>query len=58
MHAFTRFYMLNSNAACVSVGECIICMSFTVGFIRLLEMLLVCLWDNVSFEQVLRGLYA
>ena len=46
------FYTLNCNAACVSVGECIICTSFTVGFMRLLEMLLVCLWENVACARV------
>ena len=53
LHKFYRgFYTLNWNAACVSVGKCISCTSFTVGCIRLLEMLLVCRWENVSFAQV------
>ena len=38
----------------VSVGECIMCTCVCVGFIRLIEKLLVCLWDNVSFAQVLQ----
>ena len=59
MHMFLRgFYTLNGNAACVSVGECIMCTCFCVGFIRLIEMLLVCLWENVSFARVFMGLCA
>ena len=30
---------------------------FYAGFIRVLEVLLVCLWDNVSFAHILRGVY-
>ena len=39
----------------MSVGESINCTSSAVGFVRPLEMLLVCLWENVSFAHVLGG---
>ena len=48
---FLEGYTLNVNAACVSVGEYIICTCFA-KVIRLIEMLLVCLWDNVSCAHV------
>ena len=35
----------------MSVGECIICTCFD-GVIRLIEMLPVCLWENVSCAHV------
>ena len=58
MHMFLRgFYTHNWNAACVSAGECTMCTCFCVGFIRLIEKLLVCPWENVSFAIVLRRVF-
>ena len=52
LHMFLGAYTLALNAACVSVGECIMCACFCVGFMCLFEMLLACLWDNVSCAHV------
>ena len=53
VHVFLcGFDTFNWNGACVYVGECIMCTCFCLGFIRLFEMLLVCLWENVSCARV------
>ena len=38
----------------MSVGECIICTCFE-AVIRLIEMLRMCLWDNVSCAHICVG---
>ena len=38
--------------------ECNICTCFCVGFIRLIEMLLVCLWGAVSENVIFASVFA